>query len=318
LLLEQIEVAAERIWLTSPFVTLPIARQIGEAAGRSSAHDRRLLTALDPISVRVGVLDPKALALLRDAGFQIASVANLHAKVSIVDSNWSLVGSGNLTGAGLGGADGGNYELGVTLSEAQIDNASAIVSAWWIEAAPVSDEDIERYESLPKLPRPPIDAYGPTLPFPPGAGLAQVLAEGKEANSSRQYWIKSNYHRQNEEAWWRQGWISDWRKAPYGKGDLIVLYLSTRDAGPGNCPAVVEATSKSRHDPQWVIEHRDADAADRWPYVTRTSLVEEVPVSSGLPLALMGKSGRSLQGGYCSISWDEFERFARAMLAAKA
>jgi hypothetical protein len=56
------------------------------------------------MSVRTGVLDPKGLRDLTKAGFAVATIPNLHAKVALVDGGWGLVGSGNLTEAGLGSA----------------------------------------------------------------------------------------------------------------------------------------------------------------------------------------------------------------------
>jgi len=316
-LLQRITAAQERVWLASPFLTAPIAVQIRDAA--TAATDLRLLTALNPRSVQVGVLSPAALSLLRECGFEIASVPNLHAKVSLVDSTWGLVGSGNLTGTGLGGAEGGNVELGVVLDRGQRRSAAALFSGWWERRAKlVSVEEIAAYEALPRFPK-----TKPTPPVPgtplglTGVGdLESVLAENEDLAGSRRYWIKSNYHRPDEELWWHRDWISDWRLGPYEKGDLIVLYLSARDGGPARCPAVVQVTVPSHLDRKWVVEHRDAEAAERWPYVTRTSVVGEVPVGLGAPLTAIDKSGQSVQAGYCSIDRGEFEQLVRAMLAA--
>ena len=316
-LLRRIEGARKRVWLVSPFLTAPIAGRICEAVGQSSAGQRRLLTALVARSVQVGVLDPKALLKLQGYGFAIASIPNLHAKVSLVDSDWGLVGSGNLTGTGLGSGDGGNVELGVVLTPTQIRGASTLFAGWWDEAEPVSAEVIESYAALSRFPRTKtsLGDFGTALDLPQTEELDRVLGEDAAVAHSRRYWIKSNYHRRDEEVWWHRGWISGWRKAPYEVGDLIVLYLSARDGGPANCPAVVRVVSPSRHDRDWAIAQRDVAVADKWPYVTKTSVVAEVPIPSGVPLAVAGKSGQSVQGGYCSISREQFEQVALAMRA---
>ena len=145
-------------------------------------------------------------------------------------------------------------------------------------------------------------------------GLARLLSEDSATAATRRYWIKSNYHRPDDERWWHRDWISDWRSAPYGVGDLIVLYLSARDGGPACCPAVVEVKSPSRYDPEWVRSHRDAEAAERWPFVTETQMVGEVPIESGAQLTDIGRNGQSVQGGYCEIDRYEFERLVQAML----
>lgn len=314
-LIARIAAAQSRIWLASPFLTSRVAASLVAAAKASPARERRLLTAVTPGSVQVGVLDPRALSIMLEADFEVASIPNLHAKVSLVDSAWGLVGSGNLTDAGLGSSDRSNVELGVVLSQAQIGEAETLLSDWWARAKPVSREEIKRFAALPRIDRREggVPDFGEPLPVGRPRPLDELLAEDETIAASRGYWVKSNYHRTDEESWWRRNWISDWRQAPYEVGDLIVLYLSARDGGPAVCPAIVQVESPSRYDPTWVIEHRDPDAAERWPYVTETSCVNEVPISDGVPLSELGLTGQSLQGGYCRIGRDRFERALRAM-----
>src|SRR5206468_11120384 len=87
-LLARIRVARHRVWLASPFLSKPVADQLVTAVEESSAGERRLLTALVASSVQARVLDPDGLETLLDAGFEICSVPNLHAKVSLIDSSW--------------------------------------------------------------------------------------------------------------------------------------------------------------------------------------------------------------------------------------
>lgn len=317
-LLARVRAATDRVWLVSPFLTTSVAYEIAEAAKGASAGDRRLLTALTPRSVQAGVLNPAGLSILLEEDFEIASIPNLHAKVSLVDSDWGLVGSGNLTGTGLGGAEGGNVELGVLLDQVQRQAASDLVKGWWEKKArPVTAERLAAYAALPKFPPPPDQpaALGDPLELAGREGLESVLTEDGETASPRNYWIKSNYHRSDDEQWWYRNWISDWRRGPYREGDLIVLYLSARDGGPARCPAVAEVTSASRWDPEWVRRHRDERAADRWPYVTQMSVVGDVPLDDGAKLSVIDKTGQSVQGGYCAISRAEFEQLVTAMLS---
>lgn len=58
-LLERMAAAKERIWLSSPFISNIVAGEICEAAAKSKAVDKRLLTDLNERSVRCGVLDPE-------------------------------------------------------------------------------------------------------------------------------------------------------------------------------------------------------------------------------------------------------------------
>jgi hypothetical protein len=315
-LLQQIEAARERIWLASPYLSKPIAEYIVKSAAKSSASQRRLMTALVSGSVKVGVLDPEALRILQDAGFEITSRRNLHAKVSIVDSHWGLVGSGNLTNAGLGSTERGNAELGVVLYSAQIEEAAAIFAGWWRNADPVSRQLIEQFDALERigrLPGEPVD-YGLPVDPPQTDKLGQILAEDEVTAHSRRYWLKSAYHDPSNPDWWHRDWISDSAPLPkYGKGDLIVIYLGARNDGPRLCPAVVRAETQPRYDRDWVVERRDLEAADQWPYVTETAFVADLPVAEGASLELIEKSGHSLRRGNCSITREEFETLARAM-----
>lgn len=313
-LLRQIGSAKARIWLVSPFISAPVAAAICTAAAESRAPERRLLTALNSRSVQCGVLDPAALSLLQDCEFEIASIDNLHAKFALVDSAWGLIGSGNLTGAGMGGEDGGgNYEMGVLLTRGQIEVARGIVAGWWRRAEPVSAERIAEYAALPKFPASPLGSVGPTIVPPQAAGLEEILAEDAETAASRRYWINSNYHNPNDETWWKREWVSDATKRSYEEGDLLVIYLGKTNGGPQLCPAVVSVTEACRYDPEFVIEHRDAEAAKKWPYVTPVSVVAGVSPWAGVPLAVAGKTHLSVENG-CKLTRGEFEAVARAMV----
>lgn len=221
-LLQRIEAARQRIWLVSPYLTLPTAIRIGDAATKSGASEKRLVTALTPRSAQVGTLEPKALARLQECDFAIASLVNLHAKVSLIDDSWGLVGSGNLTGAGLGDDEsGGNYELGVVLTPAQIDDALKLVADWWAKAEAVSSEDIAWHAALPKLPKSPSGGVGPKLPLPRSEKLAEILAEDPATAASRSYWINTNYHDPKNERWWKRNWVSDSSPKSYELTDLL-------------------------------------------------------------------------------------------------
>lgn len=314
-LLARIRGAEQRVWLASPFLSKPVAEEIVTAVEESSAGERRLLTALVAGSVQTRVLDPSALETILDSGFELCSVPNLHAKLSLIDTSWGLVGSGNLTNAGLGSEGRANVELGVFLDAEQIASAAELFARWWDGADPIGASIIAKYALLPRLKLTPgqPDDYG----TPVGVGLPQsleeILAEDELAALGRGYWVKSNYQRHDDPTWWKRGWISDWRQASYAIGDLIVLYLSAKDNGPAICPAVVRVTEHSQFAPEWIAGHGDPEAAQQWPYRTMVELVGEVPIKSGARLEEFGLSGQSVQGGYCSITRQQFEEALRAM-----
>jgi hypothetical protein len=76
----------------------------------------------------------------------------------------------------------------------------------------------------------------------------------------------------------------------------------------------VEAvTEPSELAPQWIAEHGDPEAAEQWPYRTLVETVGEVPIEAGAKLEDLGLTGQSMQGGYCSITRQQFEEALRAM-----
>jgi hypothetical protein len=311
-LLARIRGAEQRVWLASPYLSKSVAEEIVTAAEESLVSERRLLTALVASSVQARVLDPAALETLLDSGFELCSVPNLHAKLSLTDTSWGLIGSGNLTNAGLGGEGRANVELGVVLDAGQIAGAAELFARWWDGADPIGAGLIAEYAALPRL-KPAPGQYG----TPVGAGLPQsleeILAEDELAALGRGYWVKSNYQRHDNPTWWERGWISDWRQASYAVGDLIVLYLSAKDGGPAICPAVVRVTEPSQLAREWIAAHGDPEAAQQWPYRTMIEVVGEVPIELGAKLEEFGLSGQSVQGGYCSITRSQFEEALRAM-----
>lgn len=315
-LLSNIGKSSVRAWLASPFLSHSIAQEL--AAASPGGVERRLLTALVAGGVQIGALSPKALQVLRDNGWEIRSIRNLHAKLSIVDEAWGLIGSGNLTNAGLGSTDKGNVELGVVLSPAQIDAAASIYAQWWREADEISDEDIARFASLPTQHDEKVDeiAVGPALEIADSANLEAVLGAH---DPGQRFWVKANYHRRRPDGreWWHRGWISDWREASYRRGDLILLYLGAKFDGPRRCPALVRVTEESRYDPEFVAEN-DAEAADRWPYVTDIECVFEVPIESGVPLDVFDVTPNGLQGGYKELSRSQFEGAVGYLMTAAA
>jgi hypothetical protein len=311
-LLEQLRVARTRAWLASPYISLTAARRVIEHSAAIPQEGRRLLTAAADASVRAGVLSAQALLELREAGFRLASDDRLHAKLYLVDA-WGLVGSGNLTGAGLGLERKGNLELGVELGTAQLRGAEAIFRRWWAAAEPLSDARLEHLASLPVTPPP--RAPAPTDSTLSGAeDLEAILAEGA-GGVPRRYWIKANYHRHDEEDWWQRGWISDHKRASYARRDLAFLYISAHEGGPARCPAVARVLNPVRHDPEFVRAEGDVEAVEQWPYVTDVAPVAQIlPVGEGVELETMGKSPQSLQGGYCELTREQFEDGARDLL----
>ena len=140
------------IRLASPFIGRDVAREVVAQAHAGRASDRRLLTAVTQRSVSAGTLSPTALATFLDRGWDVKSIPNLHAKLYVVDRSWGIIGSGNLTGAGIGraGPRAGNIELAALLDEAQRADASRMFDEWWLSlnAETVTVENLEPFMDL--------------------------------------------------------------------------------------------------------------------------------------------------------------------------
>ena len=93
-------------------------------------------------------------------------------------------------------------------------------------------------------------------------------------------------------------------------GDLIVIYLAKRNRGPAKCPAVVRALGPAKKEESFLRRERDAEAAERWPWVTRIEVIGDVPADDGVGLDPIDMSPYSLQHGPREITRDEFEALA--------
>jgi hypothetical protein len=76
----------------------------------------------------------------------------------------------------------------------------------------------------------------------------------------------------------------------------------------------VRAASSPRNDPEWIIKHRDAAAADQWPWVTQTQFVADVAINDAVPLSVIDKAAPQTRA---IISRQEFEVLAKEMFARK-
>lgn len=304
--------------VAAPFISHEVAKALANAASASQAQDLRLLTALTGRAVTAGVLDPEALRTLLNHGFAIRSIQNLHAKLSLVDARWGLVGSGNLTTRGLGAKGNGNIELGVELDERQVADARKIFRRWWRAAASVAPEDLGAYEGLPRAPRSRAQqgpAHGPVLPVSAGSSLASARRRTRTG-----LWLKALYHdtRRDRGAWWSKvTWISDGRppKDPtnpkggptYVQGDLLVFYLVDRNGPIRCCPAIAEVTDEPRYDPGYVLSHGAPGDAEQWPWVTKVRVLHHTTLGLAPTLATIGVGAQSVrQQGHIILDESQF------------
>jgi hypothetical protein len=184
----------------------------------------------------------------------------------------------------------------------------------------VSANEIAEYKLVPRAKfdrkKPKRRKAGPVLPVTNVARLRQFLDD--ELDSHRRYWVDANYHNPKTQTWWHQEWISGQPEVAYSEGDAIVIYLGGKNRGPKSCPAIVRATTDTKADEAWVAAHREsAKDAKRWPNYTLTEVLGEVPITPGVPLELIDRTGKSLRRGYLEITRAEFETLAQSMLDAE-
>lgn len=332
-LIESIRRARRRAWLTSPFLSNAIAKLIAEAAKFSGARDLRFITALGADPVRRGVLSLGGLKTLHAAGFELRSVPNLHAKTALIDDGWGLAGSGNLTISGLGTQNGGNVELGVVLSRAQISAAARHFRRWWNSAEPILEDDLADYGrwtpqrgsgQTSAKDRDPV--HGTPILASAGRELSRLRAERKSQKSDRGYWLKMLYYdERNLDRWWEEmTWVSDVHRLrkgdgepllrpSYRVGDLLVLYLVGQA-----CPAIAEVKRRPVFDPARVERDSNRSDANRWGWLTEVRVIHKT--AEGLEGApdldwLQVNPSSVRQHGHIQISRDVYARALKAINA---
>lgn len=330
-LIESVRRARRRAWLTSPFLSRSVAELVASAAEFSPARDLRLITALGADAVKRGVLSVAGLELLRAAGFELRSIPNLHAKATVIDDDWGLAGSGNLTASGLGAKAGGNVELGVVLTRPQVAAATRHFKDWWESAEPILDADLVHYGRwTPKRGSPqaagrePGQVHGKPIPIGDGRELSRLRAERSPRDPDRRYWLKMLYYDERDlDRWWEEmTWVSDVHRRrksdnepllrpTYKKRDLLVLYL----VGAA-CPAIAEVKKEPEFNPRRVARESSRSDAKRWGWLTEVRVIHKNPTGlEGAPdldrLRIKPSSVR--QHGHIEISPQAYARALRAI-----
>lgn len=194
-------------------------------------------------------------------------VKRLHAKCFLVGDR-GLVGSGNLTGAGLGYAVEPNREIGVEVAPDQVVALRETIEGW--PAHVVSDADLEDLEQRARSVAP-VPGRVPDPADPTGLRRAaeQVLLDAQ--NGDRELWIKVEYGEPKPEAWLDPYFFASPKSGRPGfrAGDLVLIC-----AGDTNdCYAIVEITGEAEWKtdiPLFRGQVRNEDAIERWPWINRT------------------------------------------------
>jgi hypothetical protein len=310
--------ATASVSIATPFLTRSVAGHLVRAADEGAAAQRRVITALNDGAVLGGYLSIDGIEEFVAAGFEVKSLRNLHAKVLIVDAEWALIGSGNLTEAG---ANGGNAELGVVLGAEQAHDAQYLFFDRWWQAAESLDLAYMRNLRKREQPKAPErqrrkgrgGIYRPT----PEVDLPDLRKSTRESG----YWLKTQYYsddRAQARYWKGRTWVSDrhterpnggepLERPTYKEGEHLVIYL-TRGPRRG-CPAIVRVVAPPEYDPDLVAEEDSPESAERWAWVTWVDVLSAIDLSDAPQLGDLGIAPRSVgQHGHIHISREQYRR----------
>lgn len=335
-ILQRVRRAQSELIIAAPFISKGVAAEISRASLAARAGKRMLLTALNEDAVARGYLDPAGLRILAESGFEIRSVRNLHAKFVLVDRDWGVVGSGNLTSKGLAGKRRRNLELGVVLTTTQVVAARKIAMRWWQRSGPVDDKVLSKYIKLERHAGSVRRRSGGVGPFIDGEDDGEAIPDlgrsGRGGGRARTgLWLKMLYHhtRRDIPDWWRRvEWISDGRPPPsperlvggprYRVGDLMVFYLLEKRGPVRCCPAVAEVESATEYSPEFVAANGAPGDELQWPWVTKVKVLDSASLDNAPTLDDLEVGPQSArQQGRIVLEARQFEA-ARTRIAAAA
>jgi hypothetical protein len=297
------------VLLSSPYLSYEICRQLAESA-RKSSHPFTLVTTLDPNAVASGYLSVQGLRLLLAAKVEVRHTERLHAKCFIVGSQ-AMIGSANLTGAGLGSSASPNRELGISLTRQDANAARVLISGWPARIVQLTDLDnlMISANGLGRTER----VQNGKLDSISALQLAeQLLVDARDPQ--RSLWLKLEYGEPALDGWREKAWFASPKKGRPGfkPGDLVFICAK----GTGDCYAIVQVDSEPKYQPDYYVDWaaaNDSGALERWPWIntTKPRLVPDSLME--LKLSELGVSSQALQNGHVRLQLDQFSAGVRAL-----
>ncbi|APT92652.1 hypothetical protein CPHO_06815 [Corynebacterium phocae] len=325
------------ILLTSPYLTYRICNEIA-ASVEGLPFNVVVVTALNAAAVANGYQSVVGLEkLLKLENVTVKHVSHLHAKCFIVGTQ-AMLGSANLTDAGLGNATRSNHELGVTLAPGLVHEARKTIEGW-----PAEDVDtgwLQELRAEAKLIKLPLKS-APT-PHPIGSeeydgwevGHSSQLVEellSIAGDVKRQLWLKHHFGEPDFGIWRDLHYIAhpdlnkkksmrpDEKSRPsIGPGDLVVICASGKRTNPDHkrrfCYAVVEVTSETLYKPSFYVEDYadEPDEVDHYCWVNETVprlVPDKIPPIRSRDLGIQTLGG----AGYKRLEFDQFVSFVREL-----
>ncbi|EMY36000.1 hypothetical protein D477_001389 [Arthrobacter crystallopoietes BAB-32] len=291
--------------LASPYLTIEVCKQLASAA-KDSRYSWQLLTCLDPSAVANGYLSLKGIEDLMGSGVRVRHVPRLHAKAYLFGTR-GLVGSANLTGAGLGSSASSNFELGISLTPDQVADAKRVVTTW-----PARDVTLEDLSTVLTKARDLTSAHQmPSDDLDADSALHFAERLLSDARDGRGLWVKLEYGEPKLGGWCQQSLFASPAKGRPGfkPGDLVFICA----AATGDCYAVVEVTSEAEFKPSDYLASREQAAVERWPWINRTKPRLVPSELMALKLDELGANKQALQNGHVRLKLDQFAAGVRAL-----
>lgn len=294
--------------LTSPYLAFDVCKRIADA--KQDLRSWILLTTMDPSAVANGYLSVEGLSVLLAAGVEVRHVERLHAKCFIIGTR-AMLGSANLTGAGLGSSANVNRELGVELDPGQAVDARNAVSAWPARTVGQDDLDVLLMQAR-NLTR---NAHGANQELDAESALRlaeELLSDARDPQ--RRLWLKLEHGEPALDGWRKDSWFAspDKGKPTFRPGDLVFICANdTKD-----CYAVVEVTREAESQPEDYVEWSadyDPESLERWPWINRTKPRLVPSVLMELKFEELRASAGGLQNGHIRLKFDEFTAGVRAL-----
>lgn len=292
------------VQLASPYLTTRVANELASRA-QASAAEWTVITALNAQAMRSGYQSPSGLRALLESGVQVRHLPGLHAKVYLVDGQFGLVGSGNLTSTGLGLDGRGNVELAAQLDGQVLEEAAAKFAEWSGASDPVDATVIAEFEKAAAAL--PAEAVTPNPELTPTAEAGEVLLQLQLDAQARpdRLWVKAQSGEARPDVWEHDAWFASGGKGKptFAPGDLVLIYAKDARA----CYVVLEITSRTTYDPDFMAAQGVPEGhPEQWPWLSHTKTRLIAPENRYVKLSEIDVSPQGLQNGRTRIELSDF------------
>ena len=146
---------------------------------------------MDPSAVANGFLSVRGLHQLLDSGVTVRHVNRLHAGKYFVVGSRAMLGSANLTGAGLGTVANQNRELGIEVAADRVEQVRETINSW--PSHTIDRSNCEFLEASRGLTKQAVSMPDDELDSLSALHLAEKLLTDARDPPTRSLWLKLEY-----------------------------------------------------------------------------------------------------------------------------